>query len=79
MRVGESCIGISYFEQETSSGLYYPKDKKFKVRVIIRVRDSFGKYYYTKTTIPKVILSGAQEICENFGKTIEQYNLHKRA
>jgi hypothetical protein len=78
LRVGECCVGLSYFEQEASVCNYYPKDVEFKVKIIVRVKDAFGNYFYSKSIIPKVKLSGAQEWCEKFGQTIEGCNLYKR-
>jgi hypothetical protein len=72
LNIGESRIGLCYFEQGESVGKYFPKDKNFFVKIRVRVTDSFGKNYYCNYKIPKLTLRAAQELCPKFGYTNEQ-------
>lgn len=71
LREGQSANGMVYFEQSESWGNFFPKFPNNTVRIKVKVYDSFGHSYHTKSSISKVTLEAARTVCEKFGQTRE--------
>ncbi|MDV3873360.1 hypothetical protein [Elizabethkingia ursingii] len=68
INIGNSIIGISYFEQETAWGNYNPipnKDKSTNIK--IRIKDIYGNNFYFKYKLKYMDLNKAREYNPNFG------------
>ncbi len=68
---GKRLNGIVYFEQEESWGEFLPKIENNRMRIKVRVFDVYGRSYTATSTINKVTLEAAKNICEKFGETRE--------
>nr|WP_315396820.1 hypothetical protein [uncultured Sphingobacterium sp.] len=69
LEVGKSIVGVAYFEQQEAWGNYNPKtiDSDGKIKIIIRVRDIYGRNYSFKTTLKPKTLDEARKINSTFG------------
>lgn len=69
LEIGKSVVGVAYFEQEEAWGNYNPKtiDSEGKIKIIIRIRDVYGKKYNFKTTLKPKTLDEARKINSTFG------------
>ena len=67
--VGRSTNGVAYFEQEESWGGYFPSSSKGKVKIKVRVMDTFGKAHTSNFVIPAVTLPEAKKYNPSFGNT----------
>ena len=73
LQVASSCLGITYFEQEASTGNYFPKcDENYYVKIKVKVIDTLGNAYFQKSKILKLQLKAAQKWCEKYGQTREK-------
>jgi hypothetical protein len=54
LEVGKSIIGVAYFEQPEAWGNFNPKiiDQQGTIKIKIRIKDIYGKFYYFKTKLP---------------------------
>ena len=71
LNIGQSELGMVYFEQNDSFGKNSPKIYNNRVTLKIKVLDVFGNRYYKKLTIPFVNLEYARKYNPSFGKTID--------
>lgn len=71
LEVGKSITGIAYFEQEEAWGNFNPKtiDNNGTIKVIIRIRDIYGKHFYFRTKLNPKSLEEARKINSTFGST----------
>jgi len=69
LEVGKSLVGVAYFEQVEAWGNYNPKliDDKGTIKVVIKIRDIYGKKYCFKTTLKPKTLEEAKRINSSFG------------
>ncbi|QNF31852.1 hypothetical protein HUW51_03625 [Adhaeribacter swui] len=69
--VGESIVGVAYFEQGEAWGNLNPKssDGDGTIKVVIKIRDVYGKHYKFKTTLKPKAIEEARTINEAFGLT----------
>lgn len=74
LNIGQSTIGIVYFEQPDSWGGCSPKTENDKVKVKVKLVDVFGKSHKRNFSIPKVSLEQARKYNPSFGKTISTLN-----
>ena len=67
--VGRSIVGVAYFEQEESWGNYNPRTMNDEdgIKIIIKIKDVYGKNYKFKTTLESKSLDEAQRINSTFG------------
>ncbi|CAD7040469.1 hypothetical protein RHAB21_03051 [Pseudorhizobium halotolerans] len=68
--VGRSTNGVVYFEQPESFGGCFPRSVGGKVRLAIKVTDSFGGQHIKKFWIPRVTLAEARKFNPTFGLTL---------
>jgi hypothetical protein len=61
--------GVVYFEQSDSWGGCFPKVQNSRVRIKVRVLDTFGNKYTNTFWIPSVTLAEARKYNPAFGKT----------
>lgn len=69
LEVGKSIVGVAYFEQEEAWGNFNPKsiDKKGTIKVIIKIRDVYGRHYNFKSTLKPKSLDEARKMNSTFG------------
>lgn len=68
INIGDSIVGIAYFEQETAWGNYNPitnEDKSANIK--IRIKDTYGNNFYFKHKLKYMDLNKAREYNPNFG------------
>ena len=68
INIGDSIVGIAYFEQETAWGNYNPipnEDKSTNIK--IRIKDIYGNNFYFKYKLKYMDLEKAREYNSNFG------------
>lgn len=68
INIGNSIVGIAYFEQETAWGNYNPipnQDKSTNIK--IRIKDIYGKNFYFKYKLKYEDLENARKYNPNFG------------
>ncbi len=69
---GRSTNGVVYFEQDDSWGGCFPFARHGKVKVKVRIVDSFGGKHVTKFVIPAVSLEEARRYNPRFGETYSE-------
>jgi len=72
LKNGQSTRGIVYFEQAESYGGFYPRIKNEKVKIKIKIFDTYGSSYSKTFLIPMVDLDYAKKFNEEFGQTLEK-------
>jgi hypothetical protein len=67
--IGESVVGVAYFEQAEAWGNLNPQiiDETGKIRIIIKIRDIYGRNYKFKTILKPISLEEARIINSDFG------------
>ncbi len=68
--VGRSTNGVVYFEQSESFGGCFPHSVLGKVRLSIRVTDSFGGKHMKRFWVPRLTLAEARKFNPTFGLTL---------
>ncbi len=72
--VGRSTNGIVYFEQSDSYGACFPFARNNKIKINIRVIDSYGNGHFSIVKIPRLLLDGARNYNPSFGLTLATLN-----
>jgi hypothetical protein len=69
LEIGKSIIGVAYFEQSEAWGNFNPKaiDNEGTIKIIIRIRDVYGRLYDFKTKLKRIKLEEARKISTTFG------------
>lgn len=70
LEVGRSANGVVYFEQPDSWGGCFPSTTAGKVRVKVRVRDTFGRQHVQKFLVPAMDIAEARRFNPGFGRTL---------
>ncbi len=74
LRPSEDTNGLVYFEQDNSSGNYYPQmDLDFKVQTLIVVHDNKGNKWSIEHRVTKTQIKYIREICPSFGLSKETH------
>ncbi len=68
--LGKCVNGIVYFEQAESYGACSPKVKNNKVKIKIRVYDSYQNKYSITKKIPMLDINEARKYCHSFGESM---------
>lgn len=71
LRDGENINGVVYFEQQESWGGFLPRVKNERVRLKIKIVDSFGGYHTTVKYAPFISLAKARDFNPSIGLTHE--------
>ncbi len=74
LEVGNSTIGIVYFEQDESWGGCYPKPTNSKVTLKVKITDIFNKTHHSKVQVPLVSFEEARKYNPSFGETLISLN-----
>ncbi len=77
LNVGQSTNGVAYFEQPDSWGGCFPKAKNEKIKVKVKLLDTFGRSHTKSFNIPAVSLEYARGYNPAFGKTLSELNGEK--
>ena len=76
--IGQSAVGVAYFEQETAWGNLNPKQNEDKsIDVIIKIRDVFKKEYKFKTKLQQVPIEKAREFNPKYGNVEQLFKKRK--
>lgn len=66
--IGESVVGVAYFEQKTAWGNLNPiQNKNGEIDIIIKIADIYGKSYKFKTKLKILPIEEAREYNKHFG------------
>ena len=78
--IGESVVGVAYFEQETAWGNLNPRqNKNGEIEIIIKISDVYGKSYKFKTKLKLLPIEKAREFNKHFGNVEKVMKTNKSA
>jgi hypothetical protein len=69
LNIGSEVNGIVYFEQPLSFGGFRPRIKNNKIKIIVKIKDAFGKYHSNNFWVPCIDIEEARKYNSEFGKT----------
>jgi hypothetical protein len=71
LQIGQCLNGISYFEQNKTWGSFLPRIINKKIRVKVKIADSFGKNHCNKFWIPVLDIDEARKFNPSFGQSLD--------